>query len=612
MKESHFVEQNKEKWNEFEADLKSKKKDPEKIRKLFIEITDDLSFARTFYKSRLVNNYLNGVAQLLFQEIYKNETGPANQFKKFWTTELPLYLYQARKELLISFLVFVGAMAIGVFSAMHDPEFTTMIMGESYITMTEENIAKDDPMAVYKDERQLGMFLGITMNNIKVAFMTFLSGILASIGTLAVIIYNGVMLGAFQYFFIERGLFWESFLTIWQHGALEISSIVIAGAAGITLGKGLIFPGTYTRSISFRLSARRGLKILAGVVPLFIIAGFIEGFITRYTDMNNGIRLANILVSFSFIVFYYVWYPRRVYLSNPDLAVPESPPHHPDKMAFDKRQVNSGSKIIGLALQKVGGQLIPLLKWGFGASLILTLLVMLISQGIDRDLINNLMYYEGFDALSNLEKRPYLALVYFLLFASASGTSMYFLEREELSKNSLITNIRHMMPYVGLSSLILSLVFLFNFFWGILFLILFTPFLSAFISGSLIWRESFATVLSRSTQYTLSNWMTLGEVILKIGVIVFLLSFTFTSQIYTFYMSTVDILFYSESQFYDLAYLGLSTSLFFTYLFMSVVLFSYCSHYLLYTNQEIQTGAHLKDRIRQVGVRNRILGMDQE
>jgi len=117
------------------------------------------------------------------------------------------------------------------------------------------------------------------------------------------------MVGAFQYFFYTQGVFTESFLTIWMHGTLEISAIIIAGAAGITMGKGWVFPGTLSRLKSFQISARRGLKIMMGLVPIFIIAGFIEGYITRHTELPDLLRASFILICLVFVLWYFVWYP---------------------------------------------------------------------------------------------------------------------------------------------------------------------------------------------------------------------------------------------------------------------------------------------------------------
>ena len=96
-----------------------------------------------------------------------------------------------------------------------------------------------------------------------------------------------------------------------MHGTLELWAIIVAGAAGLALGNGWLFPGTYSRLESFRRGAKRGLKIIVGTVPIFIMAGFIEGFVTRHTDLPTALRLGFILVSLAFILFYYIYLPNK-------------------------------------------------------------------------------------------------------------------------------------------------------------------------------------------------------------------------------------------------------------------------------------------------------------
>ena len=311
MRETNFIEQNKDKWREFEHTLDSPRKDPDKLNDLFVQITDDLSYSRTFYPNRSVRVYLNGLAQRIFFSIYKNRRSRARRLLTFWTDELPQLVHESRAEFRTSFLVFLLACLIGVVSSAMDEQFANVILGDSYVEMTVENIESGDPMAVYKEKGAFGMSLGITLNNLFVAFLTFVMGVFFTVGTVAILIRNGIMLGAFQYFFIERGLFWDSFLTIWIHGTLEISAIIIAGAAGITMGKGLVFPGTYTRLQSFQRSARRGIKIMIGIAPIIVTAGFIEGYLTRHTDSPPIVRAGFILGCLAFVLLYFVWYPRR-------------------------------------------------------------------------------------------------------------------------------------------------------------------------------------------------------------------------------------------------------------------------------------------------------------
>jgi len=309
MRETNFINQNKEKWEEYEEMIDRKTTDPDRLNRLFVQITDDLSYSRTFYPNRSVRVYLNNLAQQIFYNIYKNKKSPLKRMAFFWTDELPQLVYESRSAFRVAFAVFIISMVIGAFSAQMDPEFPRVILGDSYVDMTIQNIESGDPMAVYKDKSRFGMALGITANNLFVAFLTFVLGAFFCIGSIGIMISNGVMVGSFQHFFYDKGVFQESFLTIWTHGTLEISAIIIAGAAGITMGQGLVFPGTLSRLQAFQISARRGLKIMVGLVPIFIAAGFIEGYLTRYTETPDAVRLMFILLCLFFILGYFVFYP---------------------------------------------------------------------------------------------------------------------------------------------------------------------------------------------------------------------------------------------------------------------------------------------------------------
>lgn len=311
MKETKFIGQNKEKWVEFEEMLLENRHDPEKLNDLFIQITDDLSYARTFYPNRSVRIYLNTLAQRVFHNVYRGKRFPAERLRRFWTDELPRLFWEERRALLLSFCLFALAFSIGVVSSIIDADFARIILGDGYVEMTIRNIEKGDPMAVYKDSGPFGMSVTIAGRNLFVAFQTAILGVLASLGSVFILLYNGIMVGAFQYFFIEKGVFWQSFLTIWIHGTLEISTIIVAGAAGLVAGSGLLFPGTYTRGQAFQISMRRGLKIFFGIVPLILLAAFFESFFTRYTDTPAILRATFILTSLAFVLWYFAWLPRH-------------------------------------------------------------------------------------------------------------------------------------------------------------------------------------------------------------------------------------------------------------------------------------------------------------
>jgi len=313
MREAAFAKQNKDKWLKFENVLRNNiQVSPDELSSLYVEITDHLSYAQTFYPGSNTLRYLNGLSVLAHQKIYKNKRESRSRFITFYTQEFPLFFSKYHRQLLISFLTFALFALVGAFSAATDGNFVRLILGDGYVNMTLENIEKGDPMAVYKQIGEMNMFLGITINNIRVALLAFSFGVFFSLGTLFILMRNAIMIGSFQYFFYEQGMLWESARTIWIHGTIEISVIIVAGAAGLVFGNGILFPGTYSRMQSFVRGAKDGLKILISTIPFFIIAGFLEGFVTRHTEMPDWLAILIIGGSLFLILYYYVIYPIKL------------------------------------------------------------------------------------------------------------------------------------------------------------------------------------------------------------------------------------------------------------------------------------------------------------
>lgn len=313
MREALFVKQNSGKWKSYEQLQTSS---PDELAERFIDITNDLAYAKTFYPKSKTTAYLNGLASVLHQSIYKNKKEDSNRFLTFWKFELPVLFYTYRRQLLYAFIFFVISGAIGVLSAKYDDAFVRLIMGDGYVNMTNENIAKGDPFGVYKRQGPVAMFLQIGANNIYVSLLMFVSGIFLGIGPVFMLLRNGIMLGSFEYYFFSKGLGLESILVIWIHGTLEIASIIVAGAAGLVLGHGLLFPKTYTRMQAFKNSAKDGAKIALGIVPILIVAAFFEGFVTRYTNMPLWLSISILGSSLLFIIWYVILYPVQLIKRN--------------------------------------------------------------------------------------------------------------------------------------------------------------------------------------------------------------------------------------------------------------------------------------------------------
>lgn len=312
MREAAFVKENRSKWQQIDNQTKNKGIPAETLADNFIELTDDLSYARTFYPRSQTVRYLNQLTGRYFIDIYKYRKKEKGRFLQFWKTELPLIMYKYRKYMLYSFIFMFAGVLLGIFSMQQESGFANIILGPGYVNQTLENIESGDPMAIYKHEGKESMFFGIATNNIRVAFIAFIGGILCSVGTVYILFSNGVMLGVFQYFFYTKGLLAESASVIWLHGTLEISAIIIAGGAGMILGNSLLFPGSYSRIYALQKAVKDAVKIVVGLVPVFIVAAFIESYITRLTEMPIFLKLTIIGLSALFIIGYFIYYPYLV------------------------------------------------------------------------------------------------------------------------------------------------------------------------------------------------------------------------------------------------------------------------------------------------------------
>ena len=289
----------------------------------FVDLIDDLSYAKTFYPKSKVTRWINGIAAGIYQSIYRNKKEKYSRIFTFWKYELPLLFKRYHRIFLFTTVVFILFVAIGVFSSMYNENFVRGVLGDGYVDMTEENIAKGDPFGVYKDDNPFSMFVRIGFNNIRVAFLSFIFGFTLGILTMWVMWKNGLLLGSFQYMFFAKGLGTKSVLVIWIHGTLEISAIVIASTAGFILASGILFPKTYSRWVSFKRSARDAAKVLISLVPIFIVAAFFESYITHLMSQtfdkadNPGlpvwVSILILAVSLAFIIWYFVIHPIRLH-----------------------------------------------------------------------------------------------------------------------------------------------------------------------------------------------------------------------------------------------------------------------------------------------------------
>lgn len=275
----------------------------------FVQLVDDLAYAKTFYPTSRVTKFINSLASGIYLRIYQNRKEESNRLVKFWRYDVPLTIGKHHRTILFATFIFLLFYALGFLSAKYEPGFTREVMGSGYVNMTEKNIREGNPFGVYQSGNHLLAWLGIMVNNVLVSMLAFVGGLALGIPSVKSLVDNSMMVGVFHYMFASKGLGVDFFLAVMLHGLLELTSIVVACAAGMIMGTSYLFPGTVTRLKAFQNGVKDGVKIVVGLIPCFGIAAFVEGFITGLYKMPFILNILILLLFGAFIVWYFIVYP---------------------------------------------------------------------------------------------------------------------------------------------------------------------------------------------------------------------------------------------------------------------------------------------------------------
>ena len=309
LREGLFIKKNKNRWEKLEAEAPST---PDEMARDFTRLVDDLAYAKTFYPTSRVTRYINSLAARIYLRIYRNRKEESNRLVKFWKYDVPFTVGKHYRTILVALVIFWVFFAIGFFSSSKDPAFVSEVLSEEYVRMTEENIRNGNPFDVYANENSFVMWISIMINNILVSFNYFFRGILLGIPSLTALGFESVRIGAFEEMFFSNNLGGQAVVTVLIHGMLELTAIIIACAAGVIMGTGYLFPKTGSRFAAFREGVKDGVKLVIGLIPVFVIAAFFEGYITRHYKMPLPMSVAILSVSALFITWYFILLPIKL------------------------------------------------------------------------------------------------------------------------------------------------------------------------------------------------------------------------------------------------------------------------------------------------------------
>jgi uncharacterized membrane protein SpoIIM required for sporulation len=263
----------------------------------------DLAYAQTHFASAESTTYLNRLVGRAHGELYGAAPRRAAALWRFLTSGYPRLLRANIKPMALAAGLLFGAVALGYLLAFANYPLARLFLPEMYREAAadpfEQGGQPGDALAMIAPV--LSSF--ITVNNIQVALMAFAGGMSFGVLTVYAMVQNGMLLGVLAGVFAKVGLSLQFWALIVPHGSLELPAIVIAGGAGLMLARALLFPGDQPRMEALQATAPDAARALLGTVPLFLIAGFIEGFVTpRPFDpalkLGLGLVLALVLAAY--------------------------------------------------------------------------------------------------------------------------------------------------------------------------------------------------------------------------------------------------------------------------------------------------------------------------
>jgi uncharacterized membrane protein SpoIIM required for sporulation len=280
-----WIDSRKDNWNRLDALVRQvetsgvKSLSPIELRDLgllYRQGAADLSAVRSDRTSRTLEQYLNRLVGRAHNFVYSGRRITLGTLWRFFAHGYPRLLRRLSTYVLAATLVSVLAGGLGAMIVMVRPDFGVMFLGADKVADLDRHKMWTDQVLAIKPQASSQ----IMTNNISVCFMTFVGGLTAGIFTLFELFQNGLMLGAIAVVCHQHHMALSLWSFVAAHGALEIPSIMLAGAAGLRLGAGILFPGMLRRRDALALAGRESVQLIAGTIPLLIIAGTLEAFLS--------------------------------------------------------------------------------------------------------------------------------------------------------------------------------------------------------------------------------------------------------------------------------------------------------------------------------------------
>ncbi|MBP3952675.1 stage II sporulation protein M [Bacillus suaedae] len=307
MNVKQFVKQHRADWKQLEELMTTLHKQKRHIsgeeinqfHRLYQKATQNLSYSQTYFGQDDVTAYLNGLVAKSHNLLYRDQVSSMKQIRTFFGTTFVRLLSEQWRFVVIAMLLFTLGAAGSFAAVINDPLHLYSVLPPQIAQgVNPDQLGASDGMVDAPV-----MSAEIMTNNIQVAILAFAGGITFGLLTIYILIYNGIIIGALAALFWQYDKTYDFWAYIVPHGMIELTAIFIAGGAGLLMGYKLFVPGSYSRGYQLKEQAKRSVQLLLGTIPLFIIAGVIEGFITPAAISLEAKYLVAIITVFG-LVFY--------------------------------------------------------------------------------------------------------------------------------------------------------------------------------------------------------------------------------------------------------------------------------------------------------------------
>ncbi|MCC6980944.1 MAG: stage II sporulation protein M [Candidatus Melainabacteria bacterium] len=279
----------------------------QELGRLYRMTSADLSRARSLKLGQDVQIHLNNLVVRAHNQVYQTRRNRWSDLGHFLWLTFPRLVREKILYIVVSFILFVGPGFLAYYSTIKDPHFAQLEVMKNHPLINEEMWAMIENKKMWTDSVQgysQSASSMIATNNIRVCILSFVLGITYGFGTVFILFNNGLHIGTVLGLCKVYGMLDKPLAFIAGHGVLELTAIFISGGAGLLLGRALLFPGRYRRLDAFRMVARDAAGLFGGCVPLLLVAGLIEGFISPRTDISAETKFAVSLATLVLLMLY--------------------------------------------------------------------------------------------------------------------------------------------------------------------------------------------------------------------------------------------------------------------------------------------------------------------